>query len=290
MSIKATCDCGAAFKAKSELAGKRVKCPSCGEPLTVPNLPVPAVEIRVTCQCGKAFGAKTELAGRRVKCPSCGQPLTIPYPAGANDADPLRLGDSSVDPLGLGATPDDPLGLGNAEADPFRAGDFPTGGTLPSTPTARTSPASVQAKQVSPKQKRRQLKTAAGYVAVGYGGFQVLLCIGLIVSALLRIGLAAGAFSIGSNVLFAGLGAWLLRMGLGILQDEPEALDRAGQASTIYLIFTLIRLGVLGLVLVMSLVAARLPIFLLTATLANVVYLLPPAFILYVGRLYSSKV
>ena len=38
MAIKAHCEsCGTSFKAKDEFAGKRVKCPKCGDPMTVPN-------------------------------------------------------------------------------------------------------------------------------------------------------------------------------------------------------------------------------------------------------------
>jgi hypothetical protein len=36
MSIRATCPCGKAFLAKPELAGKLVRCPSCGQPFQVP--------------------------------------------------------------------------------------------------------------------------------------------------------------------------------------------------------------------------------------------------------------
>jgi hypothetical protein len=37
MAIKATCGCGAAFTAPMELAGKRVKCPKCGQAFVVPD-------------------------------------------------------------------------------------------------------------------------------------------------------------------------------------------------------------------------------------------------------------
>jgi hypothetical protein len=37
MAIHATCSCGARFRAKPEHAGKRAKCPSCGQSLTIPN-------------------------------------------------------------------------------------------------------------------------------------------------------------------------------------------------------------------------------------------------------------
>ena len=37
MSIQVTCRCGAKLKAKDEFTGKRVKCPSCGEALQIPE-------------------------------------------------------------------------------------------------------------------------------------------------------------------------------------------------------------------------------------------------------------
>ena len=36
MPIVIACQCGKKLQAKDELAGKRVKCPQCGQPLTVP--------------------------------------------------------------------------------------------------------------------------------------------------------------------------------------------------------------------------------------------------------------
>ncbi|MCG8405318.1 MAG: hypothetical protein MI923_08990 [Phycisphaerales bacterium] len=37
MSIVASCHCGKKFKAKDQMAGKRVRCPSCGEPVRIPG-------------------------------------------------------------------------------------------------------------------------------------------------------------------------------------------------------------------------------------------------------------
>ena len=45
MPIRATCTCGKSVQAKDELAGKRVKCPGCGQPLVIPmpgGAPMPA--------------------------------------------------------------------------------------------------------------------------------------------------------------------------------------------------------------------------------------------------------
>jgi Zn finger protein HypA/HybF involved in hydrogenase expression len=37
MPLVASCDCGNQIKAKRELAGKKVKCPSCGDALRLPH-------------------------------------------------------------------------------------------------------------------------------------------------------------------------------------------------------------------------------------------------------------
>jgi DNA-directed RNA polymerase subunit RPC12/RpoP len=43
-TIVVTCDCGKKLRAKAELAGKRVKCPACGEPLNIPGSRSAAVQ------------------------------------------------------------------------------------------------------------------------------------------------------------------------------------------------------------------------------------------------------
>lgn len=43
MSILVSCSCGQSFRAKAELAGRRVQCPACGSPLQIPQgAPAPA--------------------------------------------------------------------------------------------------------------------------------------------------------------------------------------------------------------------------------------------------------
>lgn len=80
--IVVACGCGARFAAGAELAGKQVKCPKCGQALTVGAGAAPAAAaaagvIPVVCACGAKFGAKPELQGKTVKCPKCGQALTV---------------------------------------------------------------------------------------------------------------------------------------------------------------------------------------------------------------------
>src|SRR5688572_241120 len=89
MTIKVACQCGKAFSAQPHLAGKRVACPSCNSPISIPaaqEAQAPTTQapaIAVTCQCGKRFGVKSNLAGKRVRCPACQQPVQIPNPYGA---------------------------------------------------------------------------------------------------------------------------------------------------------------------------------------------------------------
>jgi hypothetical protein len=44
MSIVVSCSCGQSFRAKAELAGRRVKCPSCGSPLQIPQSAPPPTQ------------------------------------------------------------------------------------------------------------------------------------------------------------------------------------------------------------------------------------------------------
>ena len=125
MSIKATCTCGAEFKVKPELAGKRVKCPKCGDTFAVPKPQTAEPRIRVTCQCGKAVKAERELAGKRVKCPGCGRALDIPRPS--VKANRSRSGDDSsgasnnaAGPV-ASASPEAVLAADHGQAEPSKS-------------------------------------------------------------------------------------------------------------------------------------------------------------------------
>lgn len=78
MAIDLTCPCGQRFRVKDELAGKRVTCTKCRQPINVPVAAGDGAEtIVVTCACGAKFSARESSRGRRVVCPQCSQPLTI---------------------------------------------------------------------------------------------------------------------------------------------------------------------------------------------------------------------
>ena len=80
--LTVTCSCGQRLVAKRDLAGKKVKCPRCGELNTMPKgEAAPATQSDVSCEaCGQKFKASRALAGKIVKCTTCGQPLAVPKP------------------------------------------------------------------------------------------------------------------------------------------------------------------------------------------------------------------
>jgi hypothetical protein len=97
--IIVSCRCGQRFKAELWLAGRKVPCPVCKQPLVVGQAPqrpaqvqpkAPTVQpkaptaatIAVACVCGQRFGASPKFWGRQVNCPQCGNQLTIPSAPG----------------------------------------------------------------------------------------------------------------------------------------------------------------------------------------------------------------
>src|SRR5262249_35616150 len=114
MPIRFACPCGKAFQTQDEHAGKRTKCPACGQVLVIPG-PRPAEAITATssrplstaaviqfaCVCGSQFLTQAEHAGRTTKCPACGVMLTIP----ATRAVPLPLPSGGVLTAEARATP-----------------------------------------------------------------------------------------------------------------------------------------------------------------------------------------
>jgi len=151
MPIKATCMCGAEFHAKAELAGKRMKCPKCGQACTVPKSEPDQPRIRVTCECGKTLLAKPKLVGKRVKCPGCGQAMAIPSPIVKTD--PQSLGDDLPD-------------TGDNTADPVAS----------ATPEA--VPGAEHGQAESAKSVRRR------YIQIGIGGAGLVVVLLLIVAGL----------------------------------------------------------------------------------------------------------
>jgi hypothetical protein len=63
MPVPVACACGAKFAAKDELAGKRVKCPNCGQPLAIPLAQAPAPDPLGGSTSDDPFGAAPAQSG-----------------------------------------------------------------------------------------------------------------------------------------------------------------------------------------------------------------------------------
>jgi len=138
MTIEAVCPCGAKFKAKDELAGKRVKCPKCKQPFVVggqaakkkpaassqpakktarpqPRQPAQTPQQLVaTCAgCGGQFAAQPQQAGQQFPCPNCQN--TVIVPGGESPLQPIQQPVQPASPAVANNPSSDPLGA----ADPF---------------------------------------------------------------------------------------------------------------------------------------------------------------------------
>ncbi len=269
MAIELICECGAKLKAKPELAGKQVKCPTCAKTMTVPK---PAEVIRVSCQCGKVFKANAKLAGKKMSCPSCGQPLSIP--------DDMAV----VDPLSLASAADDPLGLGDIDAAALPA--LPR--TERSLPTRR--PVSRPKSSKSADRPRNGNSTVVDMVAGGFAvlhgviaAYGILQVISLIVRNPRVFGLST-LFSLAMIpfLLSAIASVCILVAGIGVLTHRKKwALEFGMPASFVY--FGLLAIPLLIMVFAMMTVGAFANLFLATIP-KMVVSAIGPAMLIYISR------
>jgi hypothetical protein len=123
MPISFLCSCGKQLRAPEDYVGRRVKCPGCGEPQTVPTAEaparaappraappraaakppaVPAGMVRFTCTCGKQMQARAEYAGRPTQCPGCGAEVLIPDAEEADNGAGSRIRASKPEPKRAG--------------------------------------------------------------------------------------------------------------------------------------------------------------------------------------------
>ena len=292
-SIRVKCRCGSTFNAKSALAGKRVKCPSCGDAIAVPNPYSTAATIRIACNCGNAFKAKSQLAGKRVKCPSCGHTIQIP----AKEVVEKRPVDLE-DPIGLATSPENPLSADFGVATAVAG--FDTLRAPPLGPVLRKSEPAGRTGRGSHGGESATLIIVAGVIAVGYGGLLTLLNgFSLIMAVAGTVGSAWGGRSISAtstlDIAYIALSFWLAKSGIDIVRNESreESLHEAAKASAIYLAFGFLGLLLMGLLLALTSVAAavlkkQIGSIPLWWVLIVLVYMVPPAFILYVHRYVST--
>jgi serine/threonine protein kinase len=76
---KVVCPCGQKLAVRSDLAGKKIRCPKCQRLLSIPaRVAVAPKPLKVTCRCGQQYHARADLAGKTVKCLRCGASLSVP--------------------------------------------------------------------------------------------------------------------------------------------------------------------------------------------------------------------
>lgn len=120
MPITLSCTCQARLKVPDTAAGRKIKCPKCGNAVSVPAAdapipdpaPKPPVEppispvrtpaqippgapIAVACTCGAKLRVPTAAAGKKVKCPKCGEAISVPE--GANTQPPAAEPDVATE-------------------------------------------------------------------------------------------------------------------------------------------------------------------------------------------------
>lgn len=117
--------CSAKFRAPATSAGKRGKCPKCGEAFEVPSTgaaasPVSTARspemtaegaVRFACSgCGASMKVPSDAIGKRVKCKGCATVQAVPDPSGGAPADDdllagLTSGDYAQPTINLAAAP-----------------------------------------------------------------------------------------------------------------------------------------------------------------------------------------
>ncbi len=261
MPIVAKCPCGQSFSAKDELAGKKVKCPVCGQAFVVPRPERPA-------------------------------------PAPADD--PLGLGDAGEqglfdDPLGPA-----PPTLPDASPDPLAPGQQAGGFPSPQWPAAPgfgpsgiPPPGQAPAKPAAePLDTDDVLRIIGGVLAIVHGGLGTLGFLYAIFSLLPLMGgiSISMIFSIGCLIplIHVLVNVGLLVAGIMILLKNPNGMVIGLAASCVY--FVLIALGIVMSIVSMvqlsqSPLAQRLGVSFASLFLRMILYTaissIAPAFLVY---------
>ncbi|HRU04799.1 MAG TPA: hypothetical protein P5137_03370 [Candidatus Brocadiia bacterium] len=88
MPISVKCSCGKALSLPDSFAGKKVKCPMCGQAIQAPAAAAASqagaaapgaagAKVRVECECGAALSVSAAYVGKKIKCPRCSQPVLV---------------------------------------------------------------------------------------------------------------------------------------------------------------------------------------------------------------------
>lgn len=163
MPISVACACGKKFQAKDELAGKRVKCPGCGQPLLIP-----APQAAKPQQAGAGAQAAKPPAAKKPAAKQAPQPELSPM-----------LGDDLLGDLGSLEKAMNSPGLG----DPL--GSSALGGPGLGGPGLGANPMMGGWQQQAAPQRKSSGNTVL-WVGIGGGVVAAVLVIGMVVAILMR--------------------------------------------------------------------------------------------------------
>jgi len=100
--IKFACSkCGRKISVDDKHAGKKGKCPACGEPVVVPEA---SNRIKFHCaHCGQSIKVPKSYAGKKGKCPKCKESIDVPTrqtpPAAALSPEPQPASEPAPEPI-----------------------------------------------------------------------------------------------------------------------------------------------------------------------------------------------
>ena len=188
MPIAVACNCGKKFNAKDELAGKRVKCPGCGEPIAIPS-PAAAATAKTPAAAGQSKPGAAGPAARPAASPTAKPQATKPKPQATKPKpEPQLSALAGFDPLGdLGALESaanasnplggfgDPLGGGAQGMNALAGGNALLGGN---------AMGGMGGYQQQPA--RRSGGNTVLWVGIGGGGVALLIVIGIVVAVVTR--------------------------------------------------------------------------------------------------------
>jgi hypothetical protein len=103
MAIVITCQCGASFRARDELAGKQVACPKCGQPLAVPSgQPSASAQAPLSIDELMRLASSDSEASRASTAAPLRAPQSQPAPSPSGDSDAASPSSSGMSPLVIG--------------------------------------------------------------------------------------------------------------------------------------------------------------------------------------------
>lgn len=232
MAIEHSCPCGANFKVKDELAGKKIKCPKCAQISTVAAAAIQAEMISVRCQCGKSYQAKASMSGKSFKCSACKQSVLIPKTGETTglDSDPFGSIPATNNTASLFDENFPDLGIPTATHVPYQAP--PKASVTLKTGNEKSSGINIQFNQDT-----LVLVTAILCILFGISRLVLLNPLFLLMSPKLLMSVGGLIYLVNALVCVG-----ILIAGIGLLLDQEWAIGVGQIAASMFFVLVLINI------------------------------------------------